>query len=99
MADFDFVSIKLHPPGEFALQWVPWVGYDLARKALGWVSPSTRITSPPTEGRSRSWQQKNIPRIVGETQVMLALALDAPFHFVLSLRTMASSIIRLKVSM
>ncbi|WP_081430963.1 hypothetical protein [Nitrosococcus oceani] len=57
MTDVDFVPTKPHPPGEFALQWVPWAGHDLARKALGWVSPSTRITSPPTEGRSRSWQQ------------------------------------------
>ncbi|ABA58524.1 hypothetical protein Noc_2064 [Nitrosococcus oceani ATCC 19707] len=59
MTDVDFVPTKPHQPGEFALQWVPRAGHDLARKALGWVSPSTRITSPPTEGRSRYWQREN----------------------------------------
>ncbi|KFI18103.1 hypothetical protein [Nitrosococcus oceani] len=48
MTDVDFVPTKPHQPGEFALQWVSWAGHDLALKALGWVSPSTRITSPPT---------------------------------------------------
>ncbi|ABA56835.1 hypothetical protein Noc_0307 [Nitrosococcus oceani ATCC 19707] len=57
MTDVDFVPTKPHQPGEFSLQGVFWAGHDLARKALGWVSPSTRIISPPTEGRSRSWQQ------------------------------------------
>ncbi|WP_081430977.1 hypothetical protein [Nitrosococcus oceani] len=59
MTDVDFVPTKPHPPGEFALQWVPWAGHDLARKAPGWVSPSTRITSPPPEDRSRLWQREN----------------------------------------
>ncbi|ADJ28513.1 hypothetical protein [Nitrosococcus watsonii] len=50
---------KPHQPGEFALQRVPRAGHDLARKALGGVSPSTRITSPPPEDRLRLWQREN----------------------------------------
>ncbi|KFI24018.1 hypothetical protein, partial [Nitrosococcus oceani] len=59
MTNFNFVPTKSYQPGEFALQWVPWAGHDLARKALSWVSPSTRITYPPPEDRARLWQREN----------------------------------------
>ncbi|ABA57976.1 hypothetical protein Noc_1490 [Nitrosococcus oceani ATCC 19707] len=66
---------------EFALQRALWVGHDLARKTLHWVLPSTGITSRPSAGRSPSWQWENVPRIHGETRVMLALVFGVPFHF------------------
>ncbi|ADJ27831.1 conserved hypothetical protein [Nitrosococcus watsonii C-113] len=59
MTDFSFVPTKPHPSGKFALHRVPLAGHGLARKAKSWISPSTRITSPPTEGRLRLWQREN----------------------------------------
>ncbi|WP_147094528.1 hypothetical protein [Nitrosococcus oceani] len=85
MTDFSFVPTKPHQPGEFALQWVPLAGHDLARKAKSLVSPSTRITSPPPEDRSRLWQRENHSATSWQKASNLALALDAPFHFGLSL--------------
>ncbi|WP_049750804.1 hypothetical protein [Nitrosococcus oceani] len=97
MTDVDFVPItKPHPPGEFALQRVPRAGHDLARKALGWVSPSTRITSPPPEDRSRLWQRENHSANSWQNASNLVLPpclphrpwrrrVDARLHFALSL--------------
>ncbi|WP_244860102.1 hypothetical protein [Nitrosococcus oceani] len=85
MTDCGSVPPHLVKSGEFALQWVPWAGHDLARKALGWVSPSTRITSPPPEDRSHLWQRENHSANSWQNASNLALALDAPFHFARSL--------------
>ncbi|KFI18825.1 hypothetical protein [Nitrosococcus oceani] len=49
MTHFNFVPTKSYQPSKFAFQPVPRAGHDLARKAFGWVSPSTRMTSPPPE--------------------------------------------------
>jgi hypothetical protein len=57
MTDFNFVPTKSHQSDKFALHRVPRAGHVLARKALSLGSPSTRITSPPPEDRSRCWQQ------------------------------------------
>ncbi|KFI18793.1 hypothetical protein [Nitrosococcus oceani] len=86
MTDVDFVPTKPHPPGKFALQRVPWAGHDLARKALSLVSPSTRITSPPPEDRSRLWQRENHSANSWQNASNLALVLVAKFHFARSLR-------------
>ncbi len=48
MADVSFVHSKSYPSGQFALHRVPLAGHDLTRKTKRRVSPSTRITSPPT---------------------------------------------------
>jgi len=81
MTDFNFVPTKSHQPDKFALQRVPWAGHDLARKALSLVSPSTRITSPPPEDRSRCWQQRNYSANCWRNATHGALAPRAPFHF------------------
>ncbi|ADJ28441.1 hypothetical protein Nwat_1537 [Nitrosococcus watsonii C-113] len=61
------------------------LAHDLARKALRWVSPVTHITSRPPAGRSRSCQREKHTANSWQNASNLALALDAPFHFALSL--------------
>src|SRR5690625_3239727 len=85
MTDFNSDLSKSHQPDKFALHRVPWAGHDFARKALGLGSPSTRITSPPPEGRLRCWQLGNISANSWQNASNVALALDAPLRFALSL--------------
>ncbi|WP_232420119.1 hypothetical protein [Nitrosococcus watsonii] len=85
MTHFNFVPTKSYQPGEFALQWAPRAGHDLARKALSLVSPSTRATSPPPEDRSRLRQRESYSANSWQNASNLALALAAKFYFALSL--------------
>ena len=87
MTDFNFIPTKPHQSGEgeFALLRMPWAGHNFARKALGLVSSSTRITSPPTEGRLRCWQQENHSANSWRNTSNVALALAARLRFASSL--------------
>ncbi|KFI19979.1 hypothetical protein [Nitrosococcus oceani] len=85
MTHFNFVPTKSYQPSKFAFQRAPRAGHDLARKALGWVPPSTPITSPPPEDRSRLWQRETHSANSWQNASNLALALDAPLRFALSL--------------
>src|SRR5699024_5683361 len=85
MTNFSFICSKPHQSDKFTLQRVPWAGHDFARKALGLGSPSTRITSPPPEGRLRCWQLGNMSANSWQNASNVALALAARLRFALSL--------------